>query len=208
MTDDIKAYLDAGETTLSNVLFNHYADTDLTPQEFIVYLFLTHWHQRHQQAPALDALGKAVRLRPNETYGVVNSLIKKKAIQLISIPDKQGKMVDQYDVTPLLQQLLAHSGAATAKPVAQPAEDSGQKVFSQIEIEFGRPLSPIEQQTINDWLNVDHYEPALIALALREAVLNQAYSLRYMDRILLNWEKRNLKTAQQVQADQAKRNEL
>ena len=37
---------------------------------------------------------------------------------------------------------------------------------------------------IGQWLNTDHYSPELIRLALREAVLNQAYSLKYIDRIL------------------------
>ncbi|MEO2820231.1 DnaD domain protein, partial [Lacticaseibacillus rhamnosus] len=45
-------------------------------------------------------------------------------------------------------------------------------------------------------------------LALREAVLNAAYSLKYMDRILLNWERRHLKTAQQVQAELKRHQEL
>lgn len=36
-------------------------------------------------------------------------------------------------------------------------------------------------------------------MALREAVLSQAYSLKYIDRILLSWEKKNIKTAAQVQ---------
>ena len=34
--------------------------------------------------------------------------------------------------------------------------------------------------------------PELIRLALREAVLNQAYSLKYIDRILLAWERKIL----------------
>ncbi|TVS92837.1 DnaD domain protein, partial [Enterococcus durans] len=41
--------------------------------------------------------------------------------------------------------------------------------------------------------------------ALREAVLNQAYSFNYVDRILLSWERKNLKTKQQVEEDQKRR---
>ena len=62
-------------------------------------------------------------------------------------------------------------------------------------------LSPIEFETINQWLEDDHYAPDLISLALKEAVLSQAYSLRYMDRILLNWEKKHLTTVAQVQKE-------
>ncbi len=42
-------------------------------------------------------------------------------------------------------------------------------------------------------------------LALREAVLNQAYSFNYVDRILLSWERKNLRTKQQVEEDQKRR---
>ncbi|WP_278341151.1 DnaD domain-containing protein, partial [Lactobacillus acetotolerans] len=69
----------------------------------------------------------------------------------------------------------------------------------QFEIEFGRYLSPIEREEIASWLNVDHYSPEIIKLALREAVLSQAYSLKYVDRILLNWQRHNLKTSAEVE---------
>lgn len=60
------------------------------------------------------------------------------------------------------------------------------KLSRQFEIEFGRYLSPIEREEIASWLNLDHYMPEIIEMALREAVLSQAYSLKYVDRILLN----------------------
>ncbi|MCG4282719.1 DnaD domain-containing protein, partial [Lacticaseibacillus saniviri] len=91
---------------------------------------------------------------------------------------------------------------------SQPEPAQGSSLFSMVEVEFGRPLSPIEQQTIRAWLEEDHYAPEMIQLALREAVLNQAYSLRYMDRVLINWEKRHLTTPQQVQADKDRQNGL
>ncbi|QLE63988.1 hypothetical protein LROSL1_1171 [Furfurilactobacillus rossiae] len=66
--------------------------------------------------------------------------------------------------------------------------------FNKIEKEFGRPLSPTELSTIANWFDQDHFEPAIVLIALREAVLNQAYSLRYIDRILIDWQKKNLKS--------------
>lgn len=197
MSDTLAAYLQNGQTTFSQALFDHFAQSALTQREFVVYLFLAAWSQHHQEAPALDQLAQSTKLGKQDLYTVIETLIQKKAIALVQTRDSHGRSVDQYDVTPLLKQLLT-STPTQAKPEAQ----GGQQVFSQIEVEFGRPLSPIEQQTINDWLTVDHYDPALIKLALREAVLNQAYSLRYMDRILLNWEKRHLTTPAQVQAEQ------
>lgn len=194
----LNSYLAAGQTSLSQALFSHFAETALTHREFVVYLFLADWGQHHPEAPELAKLATATKLKQQDLYTVIESLIQKKAIQLVQQPGRRGQLLDQYDVTPLLDQVLAPA-AQTVKPQQQAPN---QQVFSQIEAEFGRPLSPIEQQTITDWLTIDHYAPEMIALALREAVLNQAYSLRYMDRILLNWEKKHLTTPAQVQAEQ------
>ena len=57
----------------------------------------------------------------------------------------------------------------------------------------------IEREEIAQWLSIDHYTPEIIELALREAVLSQAYSLKYIDRILLNWQRHNLKTTDEVE---------
>lgn len=71
-------------------------------------------------------------------------------------------------------------------------------VFQEIEKNFGRPLSPIEIETVGSWQSDDHYSDELVLVALHEAVLNQAYSLKYMDRILLNWERKGIKSKQQA----------
>ncbi len=73
------------------------------------------------------------------------------------------------------------------------------------ESEFGRPLSAIEYQRISQWLEEDKYQPDLIQFALREAVLNQAYSLNYIDRILLSWERKNITSKEQVEEEQKRR---
>ena len=82
---------------------------------------------------------------------------------------------------------------------------SKQEVYKNIEVEFGRLLTPMELQTIDSWLNTENYSPELIVLALREAVLNQVYSLKYIDKILLSWEKQNIKTSADVQRSRQQR---
>ena len=45
----------------------------------------------------------------------------------------------------------------------------------------------------------DGYSPEIILLALKEAVLSQAYNFKYIDRILISWEKQNVHSAMDVQ---------
>ncbi|WP_225426390.1 DnaD domain protein [Lacticaseibacillus saniviri] len=201
---DLDAFMAAGSTSVSNLILEHFNQTGLTINELVVYLYLSYWQQNHQEAPDLATIANLTQLSQADLFAVINNLIQKKAIQLTSTVNHAGQTSDHYDLSPLLIQLL---GTQTAE-ASQPEPAQGSSLFSMVEVEFGRPLSPIEQQTIRAWLEEDHYAPEMIQLALREAVLNQAYSLRYMDRVLINWEKRHLTTPQQVQADKDRQNGL
>ena len=72
------------------------------------------------------------------------------------------------------------------------------KLFEQ---EFGSLLSPMEYETIGMWFDQDQHSPSLIRLALKEAVLAQKLSLRYIDRILFEWKKKNIKTVEAAEKE-------
>ena len=54
----------------------------------------------------------------------------------------------------------------------------------------------MECETIGMWFDQDEHSASLIRLALKEAVLSQKLSLRYIDRILFDWKKKNIKTVE------------
>lgn len=66
------------------------------------------------------------------------------------------------------------------------------QVFNRIEQFFGRPLSPVEIETVNEWIEM-HPQP-LIVQALRESELQNKRNIRYIDRILLNWKNNSVQT--------------
>lgn len=80
-------------------------------------------------------------------------------------------------------------------------------VHEEFENNFGRMLSPIELETINAWLYEDKYNPEVIQVALKEAVMNNAYSLKYIDRILLSWERKRIMTKSAALSSVQSRNE-
>ena len=77
-------------------------------------------------------------------------------------------------------------------------EDNDSDVFSFIEKEFGRTISPSEYQVIKAWISDDNSED-LIKEAVSEAVLNGVSSIRYIDKILYEWKKKNIKTKEDVE---------
>ncbi len=64
-------------------------------------------------------------------------------------------------------------------------------IFRQIEQYFGRPFSGMELEMIRDWM--DKYQPDLIAMAVNEASIKNIRNVRYIDAILLTWEKAGIK---------------
>ena len=78
------------------------------------------------------------------------------------------------------------------------------EIFKLFEQEFGRFLSPMESESISMWLDDDGHSVEIIRAALKEAVLAEKMSLRYIDRILFEWKKKNVKTLAQVE-NQAKK---
>ncbi|MGN1000675.1 MAG: DnaD domain-containing protein [Bacilli bacterium] len=77
-------------------------------------------------------------------------------------------------------------------------EQRSKNIFELIEKEFGRVLSPMEYEIIKAW-NESNISDELIEEALREAVFNGVTNLRYIDKILYEWQKRGIKNKNDVE---------
>ncbi|GKT02666.1 DnaD domain-containing protein [Furfurilactobacillus entadae] len=211
MDEFSKALLQAGTTMVNNLVLTRYRDLGMSNEELIVFLQYKRSLDRGIDFPDAQAVADVMGTTTAAVYMHLDSLLKKKLLLIESTTDSSGKLRDRYDFTPLYDHLAGltqhlSGAAATSAAVAAPKSTSAREdVFNRIEVEFGRPLSPTELQTIARWFDEDHFKPELILLALREAVLNQAYSLRYIDRILLNWRQKNITSAGQVERDLAER---
>ena len=60
------------------------------------------------------------------------------------------------------------------------------------EEEFGRPLTPMELESIKEWVQ-GGYSEEMIYKALKEAVKSNVSSLRYIEGILINWAQNGIK---------------
>ena len=190
-----KDIINAGTTSINNLILLHLQDLEMSSDEFLLYCNLKMFQEQQVFFPSTQQLMTNTGFSEGQIYQLVQSMIQKHFIKIDSQTVKGQKYQDYYDLSPIYQVLL---GERLNSHTSANLNDI-QTLFKKIEVEFGRPLSPIEQQTIQAWIVDDHYSVPLIMLALKEAVLNQAYSLKYMDRILLNWEKNNIKTPEQLQ---------
>ena len=91
-----------------------------------------------------------------------------------------------------------HKQADRRKLHAIKQQDDVAKLFHMFEQEFGRPLSPMEYETISGWIDNDRYSEELITLALKEAVFSGKLSFRYIDRILIDWARHRVNNAEEL----------
>ena len=71
-------------------------------------------------------------------------------------------------------------------------------VFEAIEKEFARPLTPVEYEIIHAWLEQGTSEEIILE-ALKEAVYSGVANLRYIDKIIFEWNKNGIKTRTDVE---------
>ena len=201
----LEEYLASGQTTYSNLVLDNYRKIGLTNEEFLLWLQLFRYNEAGNHFPDLAMIASQLSITQQEIYYLLNQLVQKQVVQIISTKDTSGKIVDHYDLSLIFNKIAVLKEQEKMTQTKKKEQEKIRELYQSFEAEFGRPLSQIEFQRIGQWLDEDHYQVELIQLALREAVLNQAYSLNYIDRILLSWERKNIRTSQQVQEEQKRR---
>lgn len=68
------------------------------------------------------------------------------------------------------------------------------EIFPIIEKEFGRLITPLETEMIRTW----DYSVEILKLAVSEASTNGQFSMRYIDKIIYNWKKANVRTVDEA----------
>lgn len=209
-----KTLLQTGQTSIPNYLLKNYPKIGMSSNQLIIYLQIKRNMDMGNYFPDINEITESTGFSQNKAYQVLHELIQKKLMRIKTLNDRNGQSFDVYDFSLMYDKLseLSHQSdnsdyEINVKPNSKDTmtESDRKGVFNQIESEFGRPLSPIEIETINQWLEEDNYKPKMIELALRESVLNQVYSLKYIDRILINWEKANIKTPEDVERNRRNR---
>lgn len=200
MTEEtpLQRYIRAGQTTISNLLVHHYKQIGLTTAQLVLYLQFKSYQDQGTMNPDVRVIAKNLGTSETQVFNQLHQMITNKLVKqgMRKLPD--GKEDAIYDFTPLLNKLALLEDQTTTAVQEEETQNSRQQVFAELESEFGRPLSSMELQIVNDWLDKDNYSTAMIELALRQAVMNSALNLKYMERILQSWAHQGLRTKRDI----------
>ncbi len=194
-------WIEAGQTEIPTLLLKYYRKLGLSNDEFVLIMQLKSSMDRGDYFPDLDEIAQAMGISKNNAFKAVHQLMQKKVLSIETKKDDKGITEDAYSLTLLWEKLMVLMKQQKTVAEVKQEEKEEKNLYSIFEAEFGRPLSPIEIDSLIMWTEEDSFSPELIQLALREAVLSQVYSFKYIDRILLNWKKKNIRTKEQVEKE-------
>ncbi|AKG35369.1 DnaD domain protein [Paenibacillus durus] len=216
--------LQSGMAVIPYTLLTAYRKLGLTGSETLLLIHLLSFRQiEGKDFPSLEELQAVTGRSGSVIASELQKLIKEGFLKIVAGSDeRQGIHYERYDFSGLYDKLgyyLASQNDSSAAdgnrgsirsggplgtdsilPGDTIGEDESRSLFVVFEKEFGRPLSPMECETISGWLDQDRYPEELILLALKESVFAGKVHFRYIDRILLEWSRNRVKNAQDVKA--------
>ncbi|MDU4697877.1 MAG: DnaD domain-containing protein [Paenibacillus sp.] len=198
----------AGAVNVPYPLLAHYRKLRLNDTEAMLLIQLLAFQQiERNDFPSLGQLESRMDMAPGTLAPVIRGLLKEGWISIDEAVDEAtGIRSEHYNLSGVYQRLgewLAEqpSAAVSSKsldPAPETREEQERNLFVIFEKEFARPLSPMELETIAGWVDQDRYPEELIRLALKEAVFAGKVHFRYIDRILLEWSRNRVRTAEDV----------
>ncbi|RIO86946.1 DnaD domain protein [Staphylococcus gallinarum] len=175
-------------------LLDHYSDMGLNETELIILIKLLHSAEISNKQPSIETLQQGSTLDSREITAIIQRLIQYDLLELNVSKDEEGKFTEYMNLDKFYTRLSEIIDSIEEEEIAEDNTLAFENVFKNIEQTFGRALSPYEIETINQWLDIDHHELSVIQAALDEATSQNKLSFKYIDRILLNWKKNNVKT--------------
>lgn len=183
--DKVIELLKSTNIQISKTLFFNYKKLNITDSEFILLIYLINENIYNPKQIGID-LGISFP----EVLEMINTLTEKgiMKIELAKINNIRTEVVNLDSLYEKLAFLIIKDDKEVEKP---------KTLFDNFETELGRTLSPMEYEIINGWLTTCSEE--IIILALKEAIYNGVSNFRYIDRIINEWNKKGIKTKEDVE---------
>ncbi|WP_274434206.1 DnaD domain-containing protein [Alicyclobacillus sp. ALC3] len=188
---DVSTLLGTPFVSVPFSLFGQFSKLELQAEELVMLLQILAASQvQGKELLTPKELGDACNLSPDEAGACMERLVARGCLAIGEKQDEDGFSCNYFDLSPLWQRLQG----PTQGPLVERTD-----TVSLFEAEFGRPLSGFECEQIRAWISRDGHPEWMVAEALREAVLANKYSFKYIDRVLFDWQRHRVRTRQELE---------
>ncbi len=162
-------------------------DEKLSLEEFLLLAF---FDNAFELIFDVNLISKTLKMDEEKVLESFSNLVEKKLIQVEIVKNDFGKVVEKIQLENFYNKIKTNNQKESKKEI-------NNDIFSLFEVEFGRTLSQMDYEIIKAWLE-KNFSEELIICALKEASYNGVKNLRYIDKILFEWEKKGIKTPDEI----------
>ncbi|SEN27997.1 DnaD domain-containing protein [Paenibacillus sp. OV219] len=208
------AAMNGGGVVVPAGLLRAYRGVGLSDTEMMLMVQLMMYRQLEGvDFPTPEQLAERLGLMPKAAHQLLSRLMKEGLLAIDDeIDSESGMQTERYNWNGFVIRCAewladeAKQSFETERELQQRSNTAAAQaatssdLFSVFEQEFGRPLSPMECETISAWVDQDRYPDELIRFALKEAVFAGKLHFRYIDRILLEWSRNRVTNIEEAKA--------
>lgn len=206
----------SGVVSIPKYLLTHYTEIGLNDLEMMVLIQIL-CEAETNPYPSIATLAGRMTASPSDIEEGVGRLVERKllAIERHWNPNEQ-KWSNSYSLVGLIDELAElwaieraqkleeertlKQSQSSSRPTLTPTNPPLENLIHIFEQEFGRPLTGLECENLDRWLS-SHFSEELIIEALRRGVSAGIRNFRYLDSILREWEKKGLRTRNEIEAE-------
>ena len=179
----------SGNIVVPVYFFKNYKKFNLQIEEFMFLMYLYSLGNNYVFDPS--RFSTDLNMDNSVVMENINKLTEKGYINVDVVKNDKGLMEEVVSLDGFYDKITLFS-----------MEDNDNKndsdIYEIIEKEFGRMLGSIESEIVTAWLD-SNYSEDLIKEALKEATRNGVFNLKYIDKILYEWNKAGIKTVEDVE---------
>lgn len=177
---------------IPRMIFNNYKRLNITEEELIILIFIIDLGNKISYNP--DIFVSELNIEKFKVMELLNSLEEKKIITITVEKNENNKSEEFISLELLYNKIL------NLFKEEKDSNINNNDIFSIFESEFGRTITPMEYEIIKGWF-ADKFSYEIIIEALKEATYNNVTNLNYIDKILYEWNRKGLKTREDVIRD-------
>lgn len=187
---ELKNIIESKNIVIPLYIYKKYEKLDIDLKTF---LFLMYLGGNGKLIPFnINVLSEEYGSSIQEIMAYIDELQKSKLIELKVIKNEKN-IIEEYISLDNLYDKLSLLMIDNFKQ-----EEVKTDIFTILESEIGKQLSPIEIELVKGWKEYN-YDDEIIKEAIKEAVYNGVANLRYIDKILFTWSKKGLKTLEDIE---------
>ena len=150
------------------------------------FLLLLYFDNSYDLVFDIKVVAKTLNMKEEDVLNAYGSLMAKKIISVKAEKDGFGKIRESVSLDNFYNEIKSDYKT-------KEKEETKTDIYEIFEKEFGRTLSNTDFEIINAWIE-SGFSEELIEAALKEAVYNGALTLRYVDKVLYEWNRKGIKT--------------